>query len=280
MSDHQVRIVTDSTADIPPELARRLGITVIACHVQFGNETFRDGIDISRQEFYRRLRHEGMFKTSQPAVGVFAETYRTLLAEGSQVVAVHLASRLSGLFGTAAMAAADLDRERLTLVDSQQVSMCTGFLAIQAAQAAQTGCTASEIVSQLHDMVPRLRLYAVIDDLRYLQRGGRVNWATGLLGSLFEIKPIMSVQDGQARLLEKVRTLKRGIQRQAELTAALGPLEHLAVLHVDAPAAAAEMSRRLAPVFPADRLMVTEAGAVVSSHAGPGTVGVACVLAG
>lgn len=279
MTDRPVCIVTDSTADIPPELARSLDITVIPCHIQFGTETFRDGIDITRQEFFRRLRTVGMFMTSQPPVGVFADAYRGALARGCDVIAVHLASRLCGLYSTASMAAAELDSQRITLIDSTNVSMCTGWLAILAAEAARAGQPVAEIVRQVQDVLPRLRLFAVIDDLRYLQRGGRVNWATSVLGSLFAIKPIIQVQDGEARLVEKARTLRRGIERLAEMAAELGPLERVAILHVDASQAAEQLARQIAPIFPPEGLVTTEAGAVVSSHAGPGTVGVACVLA-
>ncbi len=280
MSGQVPHIVTDSTADIPAELARSLDITVIPCQIHTVGQTFREGVDITRRELAQRLRNLERVTTSQPPVGVFAETYRRLLADGRPIISIHLASQLSGLFSTAFMAANEVDQERITLVDGRQASMCTGWLAIGAAEAAQAGQTKDEVLRRVHDMMPRLRLFALIDDLRHLQRGGRVSWASGLLGSLFSIKPILLVKDGRADAIEKVRSLNRGIERLVALAAALGPLERVAVLHVDAPELVAQLVEETARVFPRERMVVGEAGSVVGAHAGPGTVGIACLMAG
>jgi DegV family protein with EDD domain len=279
MTDLGPHIVTDSTADIPGGIARRLGITVIPCHIHFGDETYREGVDISREEFYRRLRSLEQFTTSQPAVGVFAETYRSLLADGRPIVSIHLASRLSGVYNSAWLAANEVDSQRIAVVDGQQVSMCTGWLAIGAAEAARAGASAGEIIRQASERARRLQLFALIDDLRYLHRGGRVNWASSLLGNLFAIKPIIRVREGRADLVEKVRSSTRGLDRIVSL-ASSGRLERVAVLHADAPDYAAELAERMSRVFPRERLLITEAGTVVSGHAGPGAVGVACLMAG
>jgi len=273
-------IVTDSTADIPAEITQRLDITVIPCVLQSAGQSYRDGIDITRQEFYRRLRQQEFFSTSQPSVGVFAETYRRLLEDGRPVVAVHLASRLSGLYSTAQIAANEVDGERITVVDSRQLSMCTGWLAIHAGEAAQEGRQAREIVAELQQMVPRLRLLALIDDLRFLQRSGRVGWISSLIGSLFALKPIVLVREGRADLAEKVRSWARGIERLAARTAELGALQRLAVLHADAFESAAELAHHLERFYPREQMIVTEASAIVAAHAGPGAIGVGCLLAG
>ena len=280
MTDCVPHIVTDSTADIPGEVARRLDIAVVACQIHFGDQTYREGIDISRQEFFRRLRKLDQFTTSQPAVGVFAETYRRLLADGRPIVSIHLASRLSGVFNSAWLAANQVDPERITVIDGQQVSMCTGWLAIGAAEAARAGACVGEIIRQVTERVQRLCLFALIDDLQYLYRGGRVSWASSLLGNLFAIKPIIQVREGRADLIEKVRSLARGLDRVASLAAESGPLERVAVLHADAPDCAAELAERMSRIFPREQLLITEAGTVVSGHAGPGAVGVACLMAG
>ena len=280
MTDRAPHIVTDSTADIPGEVARRLDIAVVPCQIHFGNQTYREGIDISRQEFFRRLRQREQFTTSQPPVGVFAETYRRLLADGRPIVSIHLASRLSGVFNSAWLAANQVDPERIAVIDGQQVSMCTGWLAIGAAEAARAGSGVGEVIRQVTERLQRLRLFALIDDLQYLHRGGRVSWASSFLGSLFAIKPIVQVSEGRADLIEKVRSLARGLDRIASLAAGLGPLERVAVLHADAPDCAAELVERMSRIFPREQLLVTEAGTVVSGHAGPGAVGVACLMGG
>ncbi len=280
MSDVVPHIVTDSTADIPPDLARHLDITVIPCQIHMAGKTYREGIDISRPEFYRRLRNHESFTTSQPPVGVFAQTYREQLADGRPVVAIHLAGRLSGLLATATVAAREVDAQRITVVDSGQVSMGTGFLAVRAAEAAQAGAGRNEILGLLQALLPRLRLLAVIDDLRCLSRSGRVSWATGLVGNLFAIKPIVAVQDGRVDLAAKARTLARGIERMVAMAAERGPLERVAVLHADAAAAATRVAEMMAGIPSRAEMPIVEAGTVVSTHAGPGAVGIACLSAG
>ncbi len=280
MSTQAPRIVTDSTADIPPAIARRLDITVIPCQIQFGQQAFRDGVDITRAEFYRRLRGPERCFTSQPPVGVFAEAYRRLLAESEEIVSIHLASRLSGVFNAARLAATEVSPERITMIDSQQVSMCIGWLAILAAEAAQKGCSRDEIVRLVQERVPRLRLFALIDDLRYLHRGGRVGWASSLIGSLFDVKPMLLVKDGQANLAEKSRSWARAMDRLASSLNELGPVEHIAVLHADAPRGASELVERISAFLPGQEILIAEAGIIVSAHAGPGAVGAAVVLAG
>jgi DegV family protein with EDD domain len=279
MTELPPHIVTDSTADIPVEIARRLDITVIPCLLYCNGQTFRDGVDLTRAEFYRRLRAKELFKTSQPAVGVFAATYRRALADGRPVVAIHLAAGLSGLYSTAYMAAQEVDPECVTVIDSQQVTMCTGWLAIHAAEQAKQGRSAAEIVAEVQQMRPRLRLLALIDDLLFLQHSGRVNWIYGMIGSLFSIKPIVLVRDGAAPLVAKARTFAHGIARLAELAAQYGPIERLAVVHADAPGAAAELTAQVRQRCAVGELLTTDAGVIVCAHAGPGAVGVACLLA-
>ncbi len=280
MDDSVPHIVTDSTADIPTDLARHLDITVIPCQIHIAGETYREGIDITRPEFYRRLRNHESFTTSQPPVGVFAQTYREQLADGRPVVAVHLAGGLSGLLSTAVVAAREVDAERITVVDSRQVSMCTGFLAVRAAEAARAGATRSQVLELLGTLLPRLHLLALIDDLRCLSRSGRVSWAAGLLGNLLAVKPIVQVQDGRVELAAKARTLARGMELMVAMAAEHGPLERAAVLHADAPAAAARLAEIAAGIAPQAETPVVEAGTVVSTHAGPGAVGIACLSAG
>lgn len=270
-------IVTDSTADTPPETARQLDLTVVPCHIHFGGQTYREGIDISRQEFYQRLRNWETFSTSQPAVGVFAETYRRLLADGRPIVSIHLASRLSGVYNSARLAAEEVAPDRITVVDGQQVSMCTGWLAIGAAEAAAAGASTSEVIRLVEEAVPRVRLLALIDDMRYLLRSGRVGWGSGLLGQLFSIKPIIEVKEGRVDLAGKVRSQARGLDRLVAMACEAGRLARVAVLHADAPGTAAGLVERLSAVFTREPVLVCEAGTVISGHAGPGAVGLACL---
>jgi len=276
----RIKIVTDSTADIPPHIAAGLGIRVIPCQVHFGTSTYRDGVDLTRVEFYARLKQAPPFpQTSPPPVGVFAETYRQVAAEADHIISVHLASNLSALYGVAHLAMEMVPEISITLIDSRQVSMGAGWLAIAAARAVREGKTLDQVLEAVQDMIPRLRLVAVIQDLQYLRRSGRVGWASSLLGTMLQIKPLIVVQDGNINLAEKIRTRARSLDRLIGCVLSYQPLEELAILHVDAFQMAQQIADRLSSHFPGFPLLVADAGITVGSHAGPGAVGAACVLA-
>jgi len=272
------RVVTDSTADIPAAIARRLDIAVIPCQIHLQGRTYLDGVDISRQELFAHMRTGEMFSTSQPPVGVFAEAYRQALAERRHVVAIHLGASFSGLHDTACMAAREVDPARITVVDSQQVSMCLGWLVIQAAEMAQQGRPPGEIVAHTRQMIPRLRLFALIDDLRFLHHGGRVGAISAMVGQLLSIKPVVQVRQGRVDVVSKVRSFRRGLDHLRQTAEGLGTLERLAVLHADSIGPARELADRLARLVPATQLLTAEAGAIISAHAGPGAVGFACAI--
>lgn len=276
----RIGIVTDSTADIPPDIAAELDITVIPCHVHFGKVTYRDGVDLTHQELYARLAQAPPFPTtSQPPVGVFVETYRHLAEKVDHIISIHLASNLSALYNVARLASEMTPEIDITLIDSRQISMCTGWLAIAAAKAARDGRELSEIVGMVKDMVPRLRLLASVRDLQYLHRSGRVGWTSAMLGTILQIRPLVLVKDGSVALLEKARTESKSLSRLVELVLSYSPLQEITVLHANAPQAATEVAERLSVALPDYPLMIVEAGVTVGSHAGPGAVGVACLLA-
>ena len=275
----KIGIVTDSTADIPPQLAESLGIAVVPCEVHFGEQVYLDLVDLTRSEFYAKLAQAPPFpKTSQPPPGEFLKVYHRVAEEADQIISIHLSSKLSTLFNVARLAREMVPELDITLVDSDQVSMCTGWLAIAAARAARAGQSRDEIMALLHDMIPRLRLVAVIQDLHYLRRSGRVSWISNLLGTMLQVKPFILIQDGRVEMIEKIRTRGRSIQRLVEYLLAARPLEEISLLHVDAPEAAAEVAELLRPELSGYPLIVAEAGLVVSSHGGPGTIGAAFVL--
>src|SRR5690242_4561586 len=186
-----VKIVTDSTSDVPPEVARELGITVIPLVVQIGAQTYRDKIDLTGEEFYRLLQATpGVPVTSQPPIGEIEQVYRGLTADGSRVVSIHLSSGLSGTYSTCSLAATALDLEpgAVRVLDSQAISMCLGWQAIFAARAAREGCTQDEIIDLVADLVPRVRILGLLDTLEWVQRGGRLGLASAFLGTMLAIK--------------------------------------------------------------------------------------------
>jgi DegV family protein with EDD domain len=282
----RVRVVTDSTSDIPEDIARQLDITVVPANIQFADRSFQDGVDLSRDEFYRRLvSGTDLPTTSAPAAGIFAQTYRGVAARSAAagqplegVVAVHLASRLSGLFNAARLGAEDVTETQVHLVDSQQVSIGTGLLAIVAARAAQAGMGLHEIVELVEARVPRVRLLALLDTLDYVRRSGRLGPARWLLGTLLNIKPIIAVRHGEVLPpVELARTRGQGLQRLTELATELAPFEELAVVHAQTPQLAATLLDRLSLLHPRDQIICSEVGVTIGTYAGPGAVGFICV---
>lgn len=274
-----VRIVTDSTADLPAELVARHRIAVVPLLVQFGAQSFRDGVDLTPDAFYERLRTSAVFPTtSQPSLAAFQAVFDELLADGSSVVAVHLAATLSGTCQASATAAQAYPPGRVAVLDSRNVSMALGWLVLAAARAAADGAAHGEVVALIERLRPCARLLGALDTLEHLQRGGRIGRARAFLGSLLGIKPILEVRDGEVLPRERVRTWKRAVERLAELTLAWRPLAHVAIIHATAPEAAESLRARLAPHLDGRELLVRPIGPVLGTHIGPGALGVATLV--
>lgn len=277
----EVKVVTDSASDIPVTIARDLGITVVPDNVHFGQRTYRDGVDLTREEFFIELAKSPVLPTtSQPAVGVFEEVYRQLGREARQIVSIHLPAKLSAVLNSAHLAAQSLPDLEIVLIDSTQVSMGMGWLVIIAARAARQGKNLAEILALVKDTIPRLRLIAMLDTLEYVQKGGRIGKGAALVGTLVSMKPIVQLLDSELLPVENVRTRRRALQRLAEIVTEMAPLEEAAVVHANAPALAHELAEMLAPVHPFDRILIGQVGAILGTHTGPGAVGVACVMRG
>ncbi len=276
----RVRVVTDSLADLPREFVEELGITVVPCIVRFGERVYRDRVDLTMDELYERLIHgPELPQTSGPPVGVFEEVYRRLGDETDQILSIHIPARLSGTISAALAARQALPHLRIEIVDSTNITMALGWLVVRAARAAQAGQTLDEILAMVRETIPRLRLLAVVDTLEYAYRGGRIGKAKFMMGSLLKVKPILQILNSELLPVENVRTMRKALGRLVELIRELGPLEHAAVIHARAPELAAELREMLADIHPLEHILVTETGPVLGTHAGPGAVGVGCVLA-
>jgi len=275
----QVRIVTDSIADIPASFVHELDITVVPCNVHFGTETFQDGINLTNEAFYARLRTSPILPTtSQPSVGVFEETYRRLLQTADHIVSIHIPAKASGTFNAAMAAARAVSETRIVVIDSTQITMALGWIVIRAAQAARQGCRLDEVVALVHELIPRARLLAVLDTLEYVQRGGRIGRSAALMGTLLRVKPIVQFLNSELLPVENVRTQRRALQRLIELVAEYGPLDAAAVIHADAAALAQEVRTMLEVGIPTAQIPIAEAGPVLGAHAGPGAIGVAFLV--
>jgi DegV family protein with EDD domain len=275
-----VKIVVDSTADLSPEIAAELDISVVPCLIRFGDQTFREGADMSRAEFYARLQTDPHFPgTATPAPGVFAETYRRLAAEADAIVSIHLSANYSGIFGAARLGAeAVAGSQRVVPVDSGQISLGMGLMAVLAAQAARAGASLEEIVGLLEDLKPRTHLFALLDTLDSVTRGGRINPLVARVGAMLRIKPILYIHQGQILLHDRPRSWERAQQHLVASVRALAPVEHAALLHTQRPEAAAALSQALGDLLPSDTFTL-EAGVTIGAHAGKRAVGVALVCA-
>lgn len=277
----QVRVVTDSTADIPGDVASRLGISVVPCQVAFGDEVYRDGIDLTPGEFYHKMAgSDKVLRTSGPIVHDFVETYHSLLEEegAEHILSIHVAGTLSGTLNSAWAAVQTLpDPERVHLVDSGQVSMGLGWVAIHAARVAQQDATLAQVAAAAHATIPRVRVAAMVDTLENLYRGGRISIISAALGSVLEIKPLLSIGGGDVTVWGKVRTRSRALRALVSRVHEWGPLEDVAVLHIGAPTLLEELSVRVQEILAGQEMIVAPAGAALSSHLGLGTVGVCAV---
>jgi DegV family protein with EDD domain len=275
-----VKVVTDSTADIPAQLVKELGISVIPTYVMFGSETFRDGVDLPRQQFYKKLLATRVIPTTAaPPPAVYEEVYRRLAEETDEIVSIHLLSRYSGLYNSAVLAARNISRARIEVIDSGQVTMGYGWMVVAAAEAARRGEPLERIRDLVEGMKPRSRVLAILDTFEFLYRGGRVDWVRSVLGTVLRIKPMIEVHLGEVQLVERTRTLERSLGRLLERVRTLEPLERAIVLHANAAGVAETLADRLQTLLPAWDRLVDQAGVTIASHAGPGAVGIACVTA-
>ena len=271
-----VKIVTDSTADIPPELAG--DITVVPCFVQFGETSYLDGVDITREQFYARLTSDKVLpKTAAPSAGLFEETYRRVAADGDKVISLHVASTLSSMTNSARLGAEAVPEARVTVYDSETVTMSLGWMCVAAARAARQSQSVAQIIALLDDMKTRAHVFAALDTLDFLRRSGRISWASAMMGQLLNVKPIVRVYRGVVSLLERVRTRTRSVQRLEELVTGLGQLEFLAVLHTTAQEAAQQLAHDVAHLAPPP-IPVIEITPVIGTHVGPNGLGLAAIV--
>lgn len=276
----RIAVVTDSTADFPGDAQERLGIEMVPLTVVWDRDSLRDKLDLRIADFYRLMRQRSTLPTtSAPSAGAFEETYERLLGQADHVISVHLAGKLSATLDVARGAAERVGGGRVSVVDSGQTTMCLGWLAMRAAELGAEGAEPAAVVRELESWVPRLRLYAVLDSLTNLQRGGRIGRAQALVGSLLNFKPLLLVKEGQVLPLERPRSRASAMRRIVDVAASQGKIEKIGVAEGDAPEIMDELVRMVGervPGVPVDR---GEIGIVLGTHAGPGVFGVATLLA-
>jgi DegV family protein with EDD domain len=271
-----VRIVTDSTADLPLRFAHDLGISVVPLSVIFGDEVFREGIDISHDLFYDKLiRGKEMATTSAPSVGDFLEVYEPLLKETDEIASIHISSKLSATCDNARQAAQILaDRgARIEVIDSQVVSLGLTFVTLAAARVARENGDVEHIRTAVERTIQRLRIYFMLDTLEYLRRGGRIGRGRAFLGAVLRVKPLLSLRDGEVHPEERVRTKAHAIERLFQIATSYPNVREVAIGYSTNPQDAHDFQRRLEAVLPHVNIWVTRVGPVIGAHGGPGVLG-------
>ncbi len=279
-----VGIVMDSTCDLPPDLAAETGIMLVPCLIAFGDEVYKDQVELTTSRFYEMLRTHPLHPTtSQPAVGDMEDVYESALGSYERVLSVHLSKKLSGAYQTAVQAAEEVDRDRITVVDSETVTVPMGTMGLQLARRAREGMGVEELVHRLEEMRLHSRLYCVLETLECLVRGGRISRLGGWVGQVLGLLPILTIQDGTLEAVHKVRSSERGLEEIFRRFDDEIP-EGVSVIGVTAHGGNPEMARRAGEEFerryaPVE-MMHFEIGPAVGTHAGPGAWGVFYLTAG
>lgn len=270
------RVVTDSTSDVPPEWRNRYGIEVVPLQVVFGSESFRDGVDLTADQFFERLeRSDKLPTTAAPAPGDFAEVYRRLAKECEAVVSIHIGSNLSATVEAARVGAAAVEGFPVHVVDSRSTGMPVAFLCEVAAECG----SADEAVAAVEARLDKTKILALLDTLRYLEKGGRIGRAQYLVGSLLDMKAIVGLFGGAVQAVDRVRTRRKAIERLAELLGRDLPVERLNVMYSTAPEDAEGLRERLAAELPDIEVGLGRIGAVLGTHVGPRAMGLTYVRA-
>ena len=272
-----VKVVTDSVSDLPPQVIEELGITVIPLNVRFGEKVYRDGIDLTTEQFYQQLVHSKTLPvTSVPTPAAFAEAYDKLSEETDEILAIALTSKLSGTYEVARQSIGLMKRKcRVEVVDSQWAVMAEGFLVIAAARAAQAGASLDEVLEVVCGNIPRVDMRAAFDTLEYLRRGGRIGAAQALLGSALKINPIITMKDGVVEPAGRTRSRVKAIDHLYQFAASYSHIEGLAVEEAACPDDADLLVERLSAKFPKERIYRSKTTPVIGTHTGPGLILVA-----
>jgi DegV family protein with EDD domain len=269
-------VVTDSTAYIPKELREKWNIHMIPLSVIFGNETYREEMDISAEAFYEEVKNRELPTTSQPPIGEFVQLFEKLAQDYDEVVSIHLSSGISGTYQGAITAGTMVDGIKVYAFDSEVSAMVQGFYALEAAEMASQGKSGGEIMARLQEVKQSSTAYFMVDDLSHLQRGGRLSSAQAFIGSLLQVKPLLHFEDKMIVPFEKVRTRKKALNRVVDLLAedvASGEAYRAVVIHANREADAIQWKNELEARFPNVEFMISYFGPVIGTHLGEGSMG-------
>jgi DegV family protein with EDD domain len=272
-----VRIVTDSVADLPPEVVEELGITIVPLIIRFGEEVYRDGIDLTADQFYEKLKASKLFPvTSVPAPAAFADAYDKLAKEASGILAITLSSRFSAIYEVALQSIGLMKRKRrVEVFDSRWATMAEGFIVMEAAKAAKSGAGLDKVIEVAQKTIPRVDFLTAFDTLEYLRRGGRIGKAQAFLGSMLKINPLITLRDGVVEPAGRTRSRAKAIDRLYDFAASYSHIEQMAVEDTACPDDAEALVERLGAIFPKERIYRSKMTPAIGTHTGPGLLLVA-----
>lgn len=273
----KVAIVTDSTAYIPKHLREKHHIHMVPLSVVFGDTAYREEIDLSTEEFYKKLTEFGIPTTSQPSVGAFVEKYEELAKDYDAIISIHLSSKISGTYQAAINAGKMVDGVDVYVYDSELSAMPQGFYALEAAEMSLKNKSPDEIISELDNMKKKIRAYFMVDDLTNLQKGGRLSHAQALIGGLLKIKPVLHFVDKVIVPFEKIRTRKKAIQRiidMLEEDVQQGEIVKVVFIHGNDEQSALELRDDFAKKHPDIETVISYFGPVIGTHLGQGSLGI------
>jgi len=272
-----VKIVTDSSADLPPQLAQQLGITVVPLYVRFGSEVYRERVDITDEEFYQRLLHGPTHPvTIQPSPQDFVNAYQELSPEADGIVSIHISSKLSGTCNSALQGKEMIDKGcPIEVFDSQLVSVGLGLISMAAATVAKTGADLQRVVEEVKQTIPNSYLLCLIDTLKYLLLGGRIGKAKALVGSLLNVKPLLTLKEGETVPVSQARSRSKGIERLFDFVKNATDIQDLAVAYSTTLDEAQTLAERMGSIFTKQPIKVVRLGTTLGVHLGPGALVVA-----
>ena len=273
-----VKLVTDSTADIPPQVASALGVHVVPLYVHFGDEVYRDGVDLSPSEFYGKLATSKSLPTTATVSPVeFGQIYDNLSEDSDEILVIVLSSELSATYQVA-LHGKELSQKkscRVEVIDSRLVLMPLGLVVIAAAKEAQAGARMDQVMDTAQQAMSRVHVRMAFDTLEYVRRGGRIGAARAFLGTLLNIKPILTIRDGVTTPVARERTRAKAVEHLRRFAAGFTNIKEMAVEYTTTPEEAIALAQSLDPVFPKERIYISSIGAVMGTHLGPGALGVA-----
>lgn len=272
-----VKIVTDSVADLPPQVINDLGITVVPILVRWGEEIYRDGVDLTADQFYEKLKRTKIPPvTSVPSPGIFAGVYDRLAEETDEIIAIILSSKLSGTYEVALQSIGLMNKKcRVEVIDSRWATMAEGFIVMKAAKAAQAGASLEEVMEITRKTVPRVDILCTFDTLEYLRRGGRIGKAQAFLGSVLRVNPIITLRNGVVEPAGRTRSRAKAMQRLYEFALSYSYIEEMAVEDTACPDEAEALVQLLSTRFPKERIYRSKMTPAIGAHTGPGLLLVA-----